>query len=356
MEVPDQVDSQPQTPRRALLDLIDVGLTAVHGRAGVARTLAARPMSGPVRLIALGKAAQAMAEGAIERLGDDLVGGLVVSKAGHLRPERLIDDGLMPIVGGHPLPDAGSLIAGRALIAELTQHRQPTLFLLSGGASSLVEDPVGGLNLADLRRANDWLLASGWSIGDINLVRKALSRIKGGGLLKWLCGRPVRALAISDVPGDDPSVIGSGLLVPDPTLASRVRALAPPGWLAAWVERGLAERADDPGPGVDLEWIATLDQAKAAVAAAARAQGWPVYRQDVFIAGDAEGQGAALGARLRDGPPGLHLWGGETTVRLPNEPGRGGRNQQLALSAARAIAGCADCWFASIGTDGSDGP
>ncbi len=343
-------------PRHLLRDLLDAALAAVHGRACVARALRAQPVAGPVRLVALGKAAQAMAVGAIDALGEAVQGGLVVSKAGHLDRAWLEAHRLTGLIGGHPLPSLGSLTAGEALRTTLAEDTGATwLVLLSGGTSSLIEWPIDGLGLQDLQRANDWLLGSGLPIASINRVRKALSRIKGGGLLRSVAGSRLRVLAISDVPGDDPAVIGSGLLVPEPRLAEDLARLELPGWLRAWVSRGLGQRGEAPSQGPAIELVATLDQAKQAAAEAARAQGWAVHGHPDFVAGEAENRGRELGIGLGTAPAGVHIWGGETTVQLPPRPGRGGRNQHLALAAACAMA-AGDAWLMSVGTDGSDGP
>lgn len=344
-------------PRRLLLEVYGQALAAVDGRICVERALGERGLTGPVRLIAIGKAAGAMAEGACAALGDAIRGGLVISKAGHLDPKRLVRHGLECLTGGHPLPTAESLAAGQRLLAALaeTEDAMP-LFLISGGASSLVEVPVAGLGLAELARANRWLLGSGLAIAETNRARKALSRIKGGGLLGWLGGGPARVLMISDVPGDDPAVIGSGLLVPEPDLAARVRALDLPLWLRGWVERGLAERIPAPDKGPEIELVATLAQARRAALDAAIGLGVAAHDHQALVAGDAAERGRDLARVLRSGPAGMHVWGGETTVRLPDAPGRGGRNQHLALAAALELAGRRDCWLLSAGTDGSDGP
>ncbi|MCB2264303.1 MAG: DUF4147 domain-containing protein [Candidatus Thiosymbion ectosymbiont of Robbea hypermnestra] len=344
-------------PRRLLIHVFDRALAAVRGRPAVRRALAARGIAGPVTLVAVGKAAQSMTEGAWDALGGQLRGGLVISKPGHLAPERLARFGLEGLVGGHPIPTEGSLAAGRRLLRVLEGRDAETLlFLISGGASSLVEVPAAGLGLAELTRLNAWLLGSGLPIDAMNLVRKSVSRIKGGGLLGYLGERHPRVLAISDVPGDDPAVIGSGLLVPAPDPASRLAAMALPDWLRGWTERAAGERAGIPEPGPEIELVATLDIARDAAAAAAREAGVPVHPHREPLAGDAAECGGTLARRLREGPTGLHIWGGETTVRLPERPGRGGRNQHLALSAAVMLAGRDDCLLLSGGTDGTDGP
>lgn len=343
--------------RDTLARIYCAALAAVDGRAAVRRALVARPLSGLVWLTAIGKAAESMTLGALDRLGDSCAGGLLIGKHPPEDPRPLTARGIAPMTGGHPLPSADSLSAGERLLRNLaeTPSDATLLFLISGGASSLVEVPAFGLGLAELQRANRWLLGSGLPIGAMNRVRTALSRIKGGGLLAALPERPLRVLAISDVPGDDPSVIGSGLLVPAPDLAGELSGLELPSWLAEWTARGLAERPVAVRHGPVVELVANLDLAKSAAAETARALGLPVRVHACFLEGDAGERGAELARALRDGPPGVQVWGGETTVRLPEAPGRGGRNQHLALAAAIEIAGRRDCFLLAAGTDGTDG-
>lgn len=349
--------ARPADDRVRLRQIFTDALIAVGGTTSVRLGLKQRSLEGPVTLIAVGKAAQAMSQGACEVLGGRISGGLIVTKPGHLDPRPLQERGLEAVVGGHPLPTEGSLQAGRRLIELLQAGTGGSLLcLISGGASSLVEVPVAGLGLAELRRANQWLLGSGLPIEPVNLVRKALSAIKGGGLLRWVQERRVRALAISDVPGDRPDIIGSGLLVPEPDLQDRVRALALPDWLSAWVARGLQERTGLPREGPPLEIVANLDRARKSAEQAARERGLPAVRHDAFIAGEAGARGRELARALIHGRTGVHVWGGETTVQLPPQPGRGGRNQHLALAAALELADHDDCLLLSAGTDGTDGP
>jgi glycerate 2-kinase len=357
--VPSDPTQPPERdPRRVLQLVFDRALRAVHGRAAVAAALRRSPIAGGVVLIAVGKAAEAMAEGAYAVLGPRITGGLVVSKAGHLLPDKLAGMGLGAVVGGHPVPTEGSLQAGRQVLQIITgaDDAATLLFLISGGTSSLLEVPVGGLGLPELERLNEWLLGSGLPIEAMNRVRKAVSRIKGGGILRYLAGRKTRVLAISDVPGDDPGVIGSGLLVPEPDLAGSLRELGLPTWLRAWVDAGLAERSESYGSGPAIELVATLSMAKRAAAEAGKGLGLAVQFHERFVEGDAAERGRDLVRQLVSGPPGLHLWGGETTVHLPERPGRGGRNTHLALAAALELAGREDCHLLSAGTDGTDGP
>ncbi len=344
--------------RRTLLELLRAALDAVNGQQAVASRLSARGIEGPVVVLALGKASQSMVAGARAVLGERLVRGLVISKPGHLDRDLLAGWGLEVVEAGHPVPTEASLTAGRRLLGliEGVQPGETLLALISGGASSLAEASACGLTLPDLQRANRWLLGSGLSITEVNWVRKALSAIKGGGLLRWLGGGPVRALAISDVPADDPSSIGSGLLVPQPDLAERLSGLDLPDWLRRWVDAGLAERGPAAAEGPPIEVVANLEVAKSAAAAAARARGLAVRVHAEFVAGDAAVRGRDLAEDLLAGASGVHVWGGETTVRLPPEPGRGGRNQHLALAAATVLAGHGGGCLLSAGTDGTDGP
>lgn len=345
-------------PRLMLLDLLAAALGSVEGAACVRRALEETPMVGPVWIAALGKAAASMTEGALAALGDACCGGLVVTKRGHADLKRFAGAGVEVRFGGHPLPDASSLAAGKRLLESLEglDPKTQILFLLSGGASALIEVPIAGLGLAELQAINRWLLGSGLPIGAINRVRQAISQIKGGGLLAYLQGRRLRQLAISDVPGDRPELIGSGPLVPVAELAEVLQTLPLPAWLRSWVDKGLAERPPLPPSRPQFELIASSAKAQDAIVAAARAQGLAVWSSPEPLTGDAEQSGRALACQLMGAAPGVYVWGGETTVRLPPHPGRGGRNQHLALAAAIELAGRTDCWLLCVGTDGTDGP
>ena len=338
-----------------LLDIFQAGVARVEGRYAVREALAQMP--GPVSLVAIGKAAGSMAQGALEALGDRVVDGLVISKSGHLDEPALKAARLHCLYGGHPLPDQGSLLAGEALVdfVQGLPADRSLLFLISGGASGVVEQLREGVDLSALQRINQWLLGSGLPIAAINRVRKSLSRIKGGGLIPLLQGRPARVLLISDVPGDDLSVIGSGLLVAEPDPLESLDQLALPEWL-----RELLPRQPRPElPSVDnigLEIVASLADARRAAAERARELGYPVQVQGAPVVGDVEVVGRRLGYELIDSWPGVYIWGGEPTLRLPPEPGRGGRNQHLALCVAEQISGNRSVCFLAAGTDGGDGP
>ncbi|MCP5410324.1 MAG: DUF4147 domain-containing protein [Chromatiaceae bacterium] len=343
--------------RSELLRIFNAGVAAVDGRTAVAGYLAQHPMGQNCSLVALGKAAGAMAQGAIDALGGTLLDGLVISKPGHLDRPALEARRLMTMEGGHPLPDSGSLEAGRALIDFLSQlpPDRDLLFLISGGASSLVEVLHPGIGLDDLRRVNQWLLGSGFSIEKMNRVRKSISAIKGGGLLRHIGERKVTGLLISDVRWDDPAVIGSGLLVAEQGNEEAPGSLRLPHWITALT---LPIDTDQlaVAPDVDLHIVASLHDAREAAAQAARALGYETQVSHAFINATAENAGRRLALELMDSLPGVYVWGGEPSVLLPESPGRGGRNQHLALSAATVIEGSDDILFLSAGTDGSDGP
>ncbi len=348
------------TDRLSRLDLMEIyqaAVQAVNGRSAVVERLRQSTVAGNVSLVAVGKAAQSMADGAREVLGARISRGLVISKQGHLDRTRFPKTGWSLMEGGHPIPNSGSLAAGDRLIEFFSVTDDTSLLLLiSGGASSLVECPVEGVDEDFLVSANAWLLGSGLAIDDINRVRKGLSRIKGGGLLNWIGDRPLRALAISDVPGDLPGVIGSGLLVPEPELAAGLQKLELPEWLRMPLEKGSKERQTQQRVGPQIEIVANLDRAKQSAADKARAMGYPVQVAAEFIQGDAAVNGRRIAEVLLQGDPGVSIWGGETTVMLPPQPGRGGRNQHLALAAAQQLSGSENVWLLSVGTDGTDGP
>ena len=347
--------SSPPAPRLRLLDIYRAALAAVNGERCVREALSSVTFDEDVAVVAIGKAADSMLQGALAALATQVADVLCVGKE---RPGAAADARGRYLQAGHPLPDERSLAAGAALLDFI--HRQPAgrpmLFLLSGGASALVEVLPDGVGLDDLQRVNAWLLASGWPIDAMNPLRKSLSCIKGGRLAQRLAGRPVLNLMISDVPGDAPHVIGSGLLVADP--AAGPAGFAPPGWI-----RELQAHAP-PAPTVDdacfrhidTRIVANLDRALRAAADAADGCGVPVILHREFLGGDARATGVVLARQLCESPPALHIWGGETTVSLPSEPGRGGRNQQLALAAACGLAGRDGHWLLAAGTDGSDGP
>jgi len=283
----------------------------------------------PVWVAAIGKAAASMALGAYDAIGTSIERSLIITKDGHVAPQLLTVAGVEVLESSHPLPDERSLAAGARLlewVQQLPEHVDP-LFLVSGGSSSLVEVLQPGTTCADLERFTSEGLAAGIAIGELNARRTQHSLIKGGRLTACLQGRPARALFISDVPGDDPGVIGSGLLGPASTGADSVQRRV----------------------------VASIEHAVDGVVAAAMEFGLaaePSYRA---FDGDVMRLAVRFAHELDLSPVEVRVWGGESTVQLPKSPGRGGRNQHLALAAARLIAGHPDLLLLSAGTDGTDG-
>ncbi|EIJ34183.1 glycerate kinase type-2 family protein [Thiothrix nivea] len=314
-------------PRTRLLEMYAAGLAAVNGEQAVYRALHARGERSPRHVAAIGKAAEAMFSGAYRYLCDGLRSGLLITKQGHVTTPAALPESVTVIESSHPVPDESSLQAGQALLQWLQNlpENEPLLLLVSGGASSLVEVLEEGWTLEKLQETTQALLADGSSISEINAMRRSLSLIKGGKLWNFIGQRRVACLLVSDVPGDDPAVIGSGLLFPAP------------------VE--------------DFDWeiVASNQQMLEAMAASRQAAELPVTIMPEFQEGNAEVAALLCIDHLRNSAPGIYLWGGETTVQLPANPGRGGRNQHLALTAALHIQPDENLWLLAAGTDGTDG-
>lgn len=359
LPVPGTERSPVESKRQQLLAVYQAALEAVQGRRLVAAQLQRDPIERPCRVVAIGKAASSMLQGALEALGERAEAALLITKHGHLGPV-IGDRRVQYLEAGHPLPDQHSLQAGQALLDFIAASPEttPLLFLLSGGSSSLVEVLPAGLGLPDLVAVNDWLLASGWDIHAMNRVRKALSCIKGGRLARYLAGRPARLLALSDVPGDILSAIGSGPLAADPQPLDAALRAHLPDWVQGLLDRAPAAPTVEAAcfQAVEAHILAGNRDAREAAAAKGQALGWPVHIYAEPLQGDALEAGRELARCLLEGPAGLHVWGGETTVRLPAEPGRGGRCQSLALAAALELQGRTDCLLLAAGSDGSDGP
>ena len=342
--------------RRQLIELFRQAVAAVQGETCVARWLKHHPLIGPIHLIAIGKAAASMANGALTVLPEQIDEGLLITKTGHCQP---FDQRIRCLEAAHPVPDQSSLQAGNQLLhfIQAVPLHSHVLVLISGGASSLVEVLPQNISLEEWRQTTQWLLGHRFSIDQINYVRKRLSCIKAGRLAHYFADRRVLCLMISDVPQDDPSIIGSGLLVAERKLKE------------AWVDElpefitGLIQRAPPPPASNDpcfktmqIEVVASLADAKKAAQSAGQHLGLPTYCYDEFIAGGAVEMGRELARRLLQAPTGLHIWGGETTVQLPDNPGQGGRNQSLALAAAEVLRDQQNVFLLAGGTDGTDGP
>jgi hydroxypyruvate reductase len=367
-------------PRECLAALYRV---AVHRALPLHNTAAflPPPPRGRTLVLGAGKAGGAMAQ-AVEALwpAGAPLSGLVVTRYGHTppRPEGL-PARIEVVEAAHPVPDAAGLAAASRMLA-LTQGLTGddlVLCLISGGGSSLLTRPAGGLTLADKQRINRELLESGAHIGEMNTVRKHLSAIKGGRLAAACAPARVVTLTISDVPGDDVSVIASGPTVADATTCAdaldilrRYRIELPPAVLADLRSGAL----ETPKPGdprlarCETHLIATPRQSLEAAAAAARAAGLAAYVLSDEIEGESREVGkvhAALARAAARGTgafqrPCVILSGGETTVtvrpRAEGVPrGRGGRAGEFCLGLSQALAGQPGVWALAADTDGIDG-
>jgi glycerate 2-kinase len=331
-------------------------------------------------VLGAGKAGGAMAQ-AVEALwpADKPLSGLVVTRYGHTpaRPAG-VPERIEVVEASHPVPDAAGLAAAERILA-LTQGLTAddlVLCLISGGGSALLTLPADGLTLADKQRINKDLLNSGASIGEMNCVRKHLSRIKGGRLAAACAPAQVVTLTISDVPGDDPSVIASGPTVPDVTTCADAWAILQrykievPAAIEAALKAGALE-TPKPSPAWDkqpVHLIATPQQSLDAAAELARAAGLNAYVLSDELEGESREVGKVHAALARaaaqgKGPfqkPCVILSGGETTVTIrqqaPGTPkGRGGRAGEFCLGLAVALQAQAGVWAIAADTDGIDG-
>ncbi|WP_455376293.1 glycerate kinase type-2 family protein [Kaarinaea lacus] len=342
--------------REDLTLIYRAALSAVNGKHCVAQYLRDNPVKGEIYLLAIGKAASAMAKAALEILASQIKKGLIITK-----PNAGVIDGenIEFIEAGHPVPDDRSITAGHQLIEFVTgmPSNAKLICLISGGTSSLVEVLPDSVTLEQLIALNEWLLQSGLPIGEMNAIRKRVSRIKGGRLAKMLRGYDVTVLLISDVRGDSPSDIGSGLLFPPtakdllinpedyPEKISRLMQSAPP----------LPDPEDPCFDQIDFSIVATLKMAINAAQQMAISKGYEVVVHQDYLQGDAIEAGKFIADEIRKVTGAIHIWGGECTVKLPKKHGVGGRCQSLALSAAIALGDEASWCLLAAGTDGSDG-
>ena len=369
-----------QHPAAFLRHLYDVAVQRAQPLQGLKEHLPAPP-KGRTLVLGAGKAGGSMAQ-ALEALwpADAPISGLVVTRYGHIppRPAGLVQR-IEVVEAAHPVPDAAGLQAAERMLA-LTQGLTAddlVICLISGGGSALLTLPADGLTLAEKQGINKELLASGAAIGEMNCVRKHLSRIKGGRLAAACAPARVVTLTISDVPGDDPSIIASGPTVPDAStcadalaILARYRITVPPAVRAA-LEAGTLE-TPKPGDAVfaghAVHLIATPQQSLEAAAHAARAAGWAAHILSDEIEGESREVGkvhAALARAVaqRGAPfarPCVLLSGGETTVTVRPRPegslkGRGGRAGEFCMGLAQALQGQSGVWALAADTDGIDG-
>lgn len=387
------ISSMPRTPdaatrpREFLQHLYRAAVARALPLENTARYLPKPPTpesGGRTIVIGAGKAGGSMAQ-AVEALwpADAPLEGLVVTRYHHIppRPEGL-KQRIEIVEAAHPVPDAAGLAAAQrilAMVQGLTQN-DLVLCLISGGGSALLTLPAEGLTLEDKQRINKALLNSGANISEMNCVRKHLSRIKGGRLAAACAPARVVTLTISDVPGDDPSIIASGPTVPDATSCADAVAILQrygievPGAIMSLLEQGALE-TPKPGDAIfkghEVHMIATPQQSLEAAAAVAREAGLQAY----ILSDEMEGESREVGkvhaalaraVALKGQPfskPCVILSGGETTVTVrPPQPGaekkpkgRGGRAGEFCMGLALALQGQPGVYALAADTDGIDG-
>jgi len=366
-------------PRAFLRALFDAAVAQALPGASLATFLPAPPR-GRTLVLGAGKAGGAMAA-ALDAAwpAEAPMTGLVVTRYDSVPPAFAAAQArgttrIEVVQAAHPVPDeAGRRAAARILeLARGLSADDLVVCLISGGASSLLALPAPGVTLEEKQAINGALLKSGAAIDEMNCVRKHLSAIKGGRLAAACAPARVVSLLVSDVPGDSPSVIGSGPTVPDPTTCADAlavlerHAIAVPARIRADLESGALE-TPKPGDATfanhEVHLVATPQQSLDAAAALARSAGLGAHVLGDDLEGESREVGkvhAALARQIaRRGQPFARpcvvLSGGETTVTVKQKGGRGGRASEFLLGCALALQGERDVWALAADTDGIDG-
>ena len=340
-----------------VLQITDSAIQAVKPDAAVKRALSEMPHSGRIFLVAAGKAAWQMADAAVKTLGQ-MEDGVVVTKYGHVKAEI---PGVRCYEAGHPVPDANSFAATEKAL-ELVHGLHPedtVLFLLSGGGSALFEKPL--ISGEELQEITAQLLASGADIVEMNTIRKRLSGVKGGRFASACAPAKVFSIVLSDILGDPLDMIASGPAVPDTSTCAQALAIAEKYRLKLSEQAQALLKQETPKTldNVTTRITGSVRELCAAAAAACRERGYePILLTDRLCC-EAREAGSFLGSIVRThagrGKKLAYIAGGETVVYLTGN-GLGGRNQELALAAAPALAGLEHCCVFSVGSDGTDGP
>ncbi len=339
----------------AALDAVEPGLLVQHAVHSIPST------HGDVYALALGKAAQPMLESLVRSLPVET--NLAITK----HAARGSSPDLQIIEGGHPIPDQRSLDAGQAALDFVSDLQAGDLLicLISGGGSALACAPVDDVSLGELQSMTSSLLASGASVAEINIIRRSLDRIKGGGLAQATRAKVV-SLILSDVLGNPLEAIASGPTFPNPTThrdaleVLRKYALQPASSIIRYLESDLTVRMTQDAPRLENYIIGDIQTAAQAAASQARTEGFETTVLGLDLTGEASQIGRQLAMQLKANVVGLNrsfclLAGGETTVTLHGH-GKGGRNQELSLAAVDVLDGMSAVLLVSLATDGEDGP
>ncbi|MGN1230473.1 MAG: glycerate kinase [Anaerotignum sp.] len=319
---------------------------------------------GKVIVIAIGKAAWNMAKAAAENIPHSIDCGIVLTKYDHSQGEI---SGFTILEAGHPLPDANTISSTEKIIEAVSglTEKDTVFFLVSGGGSALFEKPAGKLGLPDFLDITDQLLKCGADIVEMNTIRKHLSAVKGGRFAELCAPAKVYCIALSDILGDRPDSIASGPACADASTSEEAFAVVKKYSLTLTEEMKaqLAKETPKALSNVTMEITGSVTQLCEDAANAAKALGYTPMILTNMLDCEAKEAGKFLASIAKtiqkDGlplkPPCAILCGGETIVRITGK-GKGGRNQELALSAAESIAGMEGVVIAAAGSDGTDGP
>ncbi len=327
-------------------------------------------------IIGAGKASQEMAIEIEKKLQDQISQGIVITKEGY-KTEKLEKINL--IEGGHPVPNKKSIEGTKKIleIVEKASEKDLIINLLSGGGSALLTSPAKPITLKDLRKTTKLLLKSGATINEINTIRKHISEVKGGKLAEKANPTPLISLIVSDVVGDKLDIIASGPTVPDTSTYKEAIKILEKYSIKSKTPKSAIKHLKKGARGEKKETPTKMNHAKIEnllisnsdkLTQAAKEKGEELDLNPIIISRMIEGESREIGKahagilleiKRTETPikkPALLISGGETTVKIEKNPGKGGPNQECALGAAEVLEGEEDIVFAAVDTDGSDGP
>ncbi len=344
--------------------IIKAAIDAVLPEAAVERALARHDIQGEAVIVSIGKAAWRMAKAAMGVLQDKVSGGIVITKYGHALEDI---PGLIIVEAGHPVPDENGVRAAREAIRMVAglKREQTVVFLVSGGGSALFELPLDGITLSDIADITKQLLACGANIVEINTIRKHLSQVKGGRFALKCAPAHVLSIVLSDVLNDPLDSIASGPAYPDSSTVDDALEIVKRYNLKVSdsVLELLAQETPKVLVNVTSEITGNVNELCRGAKLAAEALGYDTLLLTTTLDVEAKEAGGFLAAIARQiqktgqpaKPPCAVIMGGETVVHLHGH-GKGGRNQELALAAAKGIDGLENTLVLSVGSDGTDGP
>lgn len=330
---------QRSSTQSMLIEAWNEGVKSVKGDICVSQILKQYNITPPKVIMSVGKAASSMAIGALQWFQAqfpqvELPQVIVVTKYGHVESKLSKFENISIIEAGHPLPDEASLKAGNFLLKKLKEMpvESQLLFLVSGGASSLVEKLEDGIGLDYLQKINQKFFTDGTEIEAINKDRSKYSKLKNGKLLEHFLGKKLDIIYISDVKGDDLKIVGSG--IGSPYLLQRKKTNCAINIYLGGANNVARQAVEAYFTERNLKVIANQE----------------ILYDDVFILS------RTLVQKIISGEDGIYIFGGEPSIKLPPSPGQGGRNQSLALAVAKEINQRSNIFCLVAGTDGTDGP